>query len=113
MEGKENNTYCVSATPLFIDIFPRRRNNMATPLFIDIFPCIRNNTYLCIDTKLSTIVGHWNKLRIACYQEGENFEIMHMFAASGAYIQMPPWPPTFTIMERQDCDAALKMTLSR
>jgi hypothetical protein len=26
-------------------------------------------------------------------QEGENDEIMHMFAASDAYIQMFPWPP--------------------
>jgi hypothetical protein len=25
-------------------------------------------------------------------QEGDNDEIMHMFAASGVYIQMSPWP---------------------
>jgi hypothetical protein len=49
-----------------------------------------NITYLCIDTKLSTIFGHWNKSRTACHQEGENNEIMHMFAASGAYIRMLP-----------------------
>jgi hypothetical protein len=49
---------------------------------------------------------------MACHQEGENDETMHMFAASGAYIQMPPWPPPFMIMERQGC-VALKMTLSQ
>jgi hypothetical protein len=63
-----------------------------------------NNNYLCIDTKLSPIVGHWNKLRIACHQEGENDEIMQMFPAPGAYIQMLPWPPHFTTMGRQGCD---------
>jgi hypothetical protein len=36
-----------------------------------------------------------------------------MFAALGAYIQMCQWPPPFTTMGRQDCDAALNMTLSR
>jgi hypothetical protein len=38
---------------------------------------------------------------------------MNIFATPGAYIWMPSWPPTFTIMERQFCDAVLKMTLSR
>jgi hypothetical protein len=38
---------------------------------------------------------------------------MHMFAALGVYIQMSPWPTPFTMMGRQDCDAALKITLSR
>jgi hypothetical protein len=45
--------------------------------------------------------------------ERENDEIMHMFAASGAYIQMFPWPPPFTMMGRQGCAEALKITLSR
>jgi hypothetical protein len=38
---------------------------------------------------------------------------MHMFAALGANIQMPPWPPPFMIMGRQGCNTVLKMTLSR
>jgi hypothetical protein len=33
------------------------------------------------------------KLRTVCFQEGKNDEIMHMFAASGVYIEMSPWPP--------------------
>jgi hypothetical protein len=70
MESKELNTHCVSATPLFL-------NKLA---------CSRNKTYLCINTKLSTIVGHWNQPRMACHQEGENDEIMHMFATSVVYI---------------------------
>jgi hypothetical protein len=37
-------------------------------------------------------------------------EIMLMFATPGTYIQMPLWPPPFTIMGKQGCDAALKMT---
>jgi hypothetical protein len=53
------------------------------------------------------------KSRTGCLQEGENDEIMHMFAAPGAYIQMPSWHPPFTVMERQGCDAVFKMTLSR
>jgi phosphoribosylanthranilate isomerase len=36
-----------------------------------------------------------------------------MFAASGVYIKMPIWPPPFMMMGRQDCGAALKMTLSQ
>jgi hypothetical protein len=83
IESKENNTYCVSTTILFLDMFS----------------CSRNNTYLCIDTKLSTLVGHCNKPWMAYYQEGENDEIMHIFAASYDYIR--------------GCDAALKMTLSQ
>jgi hypothetical protein len=46
-------------------------------------------------------------------QEEENDEIVHMFAASGVYIQMSPWPPPFTMMGRQDCATALKITLSQ
>jgi hypothetical protein len=30
------------------------------------------------------------KQRMVCFQEGENNEIMHMFAASGVYIEMSP-----------------------
>jgi hypothetical protein len=97
MESKEFNTHCV----------------FATPLFLDMFPCSRNKTYLCIDTKLSTVVGRYNQPRIACHQEGENDEIMHMFATLVAYIRMPPWPPPFMIMGRQGGDVALKITLSR
>jgi hypothetical protein len=41
------------------------------------------------------------KPRTICFQEGENDEIMHMFAASGVYIEMSPWPPPFTMMGRQ------------
>jgi hypothetical protein len=54
------------------------------------------------------------KLRTVCFQEGENDEIMNMFAASDIYIEMPPRLPPFTMMGRQ-CyvDAALKITLSR
>jgi hypothetical protein len=38
---------------------------------------------------------------------------MHMFAASGFYIQMSMWPPPFMMMGRQGCGAILKVTLSR
>jgi hypothetical protein len=69
MESKENNTNCVSVTTLFLYIFPYSRNN----------------TYLCIHTKLCIVVGHWNKLTTACHQ-GENDEIMHMFAILVVYI---------------------------
>jgi hypothetical protein len=36
-----------------------------------------------------------------------------MFAASGVYIQMSPWPPPFMMVGRQGYGAALKMTLSQ
>jgi hypothetical protein len=72
-----------------------------------------NNTYLCIDTKLSIAVGHWNKSRMTCHQEGENDDILHMLVVPVANIRMPPWPPSFTIMGRQGCDTTLKMTFSR
>jgi hypothetical protein len=36
-----------------------------------------------------------------------------MFAASGVYIEMFPWPPPFTMMRRQGYDVALKITLSQ
>jgi hypothetical protein len=39
-------------------------------------------------------------------------EIMHMFAASGVYIEISPWPPPFTMMGRQGYAAALNITLS-
>jgi hypothetical protein len=39
--------------------------------------------------------------------------MMYMCVASGAYIQMLPWLPPFTVMGRQGCDTVLKMTLSR
>jgi hypothetical protein len=97
MKSKENNTHCVSTTPLFLDLFP----------------CSRNNTYLCFDTNLSIVVGHWNKSRTACHQQVKNDEIMHMFAIPIVYIRMPLWPLPFTTMGRQGYDAALKMSLSR
>jgi hypothetical protein len=51
---------------------------------------------------------------MVCFQEGENDEIMNMFAASGVYIEMSPWPPHFTMMGRQGYVAvALKITLSQ
>jgi hypothetical protein len=43
----------------------------------------------------------------------ENDEIMNIFAASGVYVEMSPWPPPFTMMERQGYAAAFKITLSR
>jgi hypothetical protein len=43
------------------------------------------------------------KARTIFFQEGENNEIMHMFAASGVYIQMSLWPPPFKMMGRQGC----------
>jgi hypothetical protein len=36
-----------------------------------------------------------------------------MFAASGVYVEMSPWPPPFTMMEIQGYAVALKITLSR
>jgi hypothetical protein len=44
--------------------------------------------------------------------QGCSNEIMHMFAASGVYIQMSLWPPPFMMMGREGCGATLKMTLS-
>jgi hypothetical protein len=37
---------------------------------------------------------------------------MNIFAASGVYVEMSPWPPPFTMMERQGYVAAFKITLS-
>jgi hypothetical protein len=37
---------------------------------------------------------HHLESRMTQNQEGENDEILHMFDASGVYIQMSPWPPT-------------------
>jgi hypothetical protein len=37
---------------------------------------------------------------------------MHMFAASGVYIEMSPWPPPFMMMERQAYAATLNTTTS-
>jgi hypothetical protein len=36
-----------------------------------------------------------------------------MFAASGVYIEMSPWPPPITMMGRHGYAVALKITLSR
>jgi hypothetical protein len=44
--------------------------------------------------------------------EGENDETLHMFATLGVYIEMSPWPPSFTLMGRQRYAASLKITLS-
>jgi hypothetical protein len=63
-------------------------------------------------TSITTISIHHLEPRMTQNQEGENDEIMHMFAASGVYIQMCARPPPFTMMESQGCSAALKITLS-
>jgi hypothetical protein len=52
------------------------------------------------------------KPRIVYFQEGENDEIMHMFAASGVSVQMSPLALPFTMMGRQGYAVALKITLS-
>jgi hypothetical protein len=41
------------------------------------------------------------KSMMVCFQEGENDDIMHMFATLGVYIEMSPCPPPFTMMGRQ------------
>jgi hypothetical protein len=64
-------------------------------------------------TATTTISIHHLELRMTQNQERKNDEIMHMFAISGVYIQMSPWPPPFTMMGRQGCDVGLKITLSR
>jgi hypothetical protein len=60
----------------------------------------------------TTISTHHHESRMTQNQEGENDEIMHMFAASGVYIQMSPRPPPFTMMRRQGYAADLKITFS-
>jgi hypothetical protein len=50
-------------------------------------------------TTATTTIHHLES-RTTQNQEGENYEIMHMFAASGVYIQMSAWPPPFTMMGR-------------
>jgi hypothetical protein len=45
--------------------------------------------------------------------EVKDDEIMHMFAASGVYIELSPLPPPFTMLGRQCYAADLKITLSR
>jgi hypothetical protein len=47
-------------------------------------------------TATTTASIHHLELRMTHNQEGENDEIMHMFAALGVYIEMSPWPPPFT-----------------
>jgi hypothetical protein len=49
-------------------------------------------------TTTTTISIHHLDSRMTQNQEGENDEIMHMFAALGVYIQMSPQPPPFTMM---------------
>jgi hypothetical protein len=49
-------------------------------------------------TPTTNVSIHHLESRMTQNQEGENDEIMHMFAASGVYIQMSPWPPPFTMM---------------
>jgi hypothetical protein len=46
-----------------------------------------------------------------CELEGD--EIMHIFDASGVYIQMSPRPPPFTMIGKQGYAVALKITLSQ
>jgi acyl-CoA reductase-like NAD-dependent aldehyde dehydrogenase len=64
-------------------------------------------------TATTTIRIHHLESRMTQNQEGENDEIMHMFDASGVYIQMSPWRPPFIMLGRQGCAIALKITLSR
>jgi hypothetical protein len=64
-------------------------------------------------TTTTTVSIHHLESRMTQNQEGKNNEIMHIFAASGVSIEMSPRPPPFTMMERQGCVAALKITLSR
>jgi hypothetical protein len=75
---------------------------------INRFTSKKGGHYCLVKISSTTIL----KLRTVCFQ-GENDEIMHMFAASGVYIEMSPWPPLFTMMRRQGYDVALKITLSR
>jgi hypothetical protein len=51
-------------------------------------------------TATTTVSIHHLELRKTQNQEGENDEIMKMFAASGVSIEMSPWPPPFTMMGR-------------
>jgi hypothetical protein len=65
-------------------------------------------------TTTTTIVSiHHLESRMTQNQEGENDEIMHMFATLGIYIQMSPRPPPFTMMGRQGYAVDLKITLSQ
>jgi hypothetical protein len=66
--------------------------------------------YCCLPKISSTMTL---KPRIVCFKEGKNDEIMDMFAASGVYIEMSPWPPPLTTMRRQDYAIALKITMCR
>jgi hypothetical protein len=61
----------------------------------------------------TTVSIHHLESRTTQNQEGENDEIMHIFAASGVYIQISLWSPPFTMMGRQGCTTTLKITLSR
>jgi hypothetical protein len=63
-------------------------------------------------TATTTISIHHLESRMTQNQEGENDDIMHMFATSDVYIQMSPWPQPFTMMGRKGCATALKITLS-
>jgi hypothetical protein len=63
-------------------------------------------------TTTTTVSLHHLESRMTQNQERENDEIMHMFVASGVYIEMSLWPLPFTMMGRQCYAAALKITLS-
>jgi hypothetical protein len=67
---------------------------------------------LC-STATTAINIHHLESRTTQIQGGENDEIMHKFPALGVYIQMSTWPPPFTMMRRQGCVVALKITLSQ
>jgi hypothetical protein len=67
---------------------------------------------LCTTATITVSIHHL-ELRMTQNQEGENDESMHMFAASGVYIKMFPWPPPFTMRGRQGYAVSLKLTLSR
>jgi hypothetical protein len=67
----------------------------------------------CVQFLMDTILNLVIVLFLVMKKGDATNEIMHMFAASGVYIQMSIWPSPFMMMGRQGCGAVLKMTLSR
>jgi hypothetical protein len=85
-------------------------------LFTDLAPTTSTNESKeeeSCTTATTTISIHHLELRMTQNKEGENDDIMHIFAASGVYNQISPRPPSFTMMGRQGYAADLKITLSR
>jgi hypothetical protein len=67
----------------------------------------------CVQFLMDTILNLVIVLFLVMKKGDVTNEIMHMFAASGVYIQMSIWPSPFMMMGSQGCGAVLKMTLSR